>query len=126
MAPELAKLGVDIVALSKDTPQDAKYHRERDGLSLRLLADPELDVIRDYGLEHHKAIEFSTGKFTILGVPLALVPSVKTMAIPTTMIVDEGGVIRWIDQAEDYRLRSDEERVLTEVRRQFSEAHDRA
>jgi len=115
----LAEQGVEIIALSKDTPQDAALHRERDGLSLQLLADPNLDVIRDYGLEHHKAVEFSTGRFTLLGIPLALVPSLKTMAVPTTLLIDEQGVIRWIDQTDDYRLRSAESRILAEIRRTF-------
>jgi hypothetical protein len=70
--------------------------------------------------QHHKAVEFSTGRFTIFGIPLALVPSLETMAIPTTLIVDEEGIIRWIDQSEDYRLRSDEERVLAEARALFA------
>lgn len=119
IGPKLAEHGVEVIALSKDTPQDARFHRERDGLSLQLLSDPKLDVLKDYGAEHHKAVEFSTGKFTIMGVPLALVPSFKSMAIPTTILIDEHGKIRWIDQAEDYRIRSAEDRVLTEVRRVF-------
>lgn len=35
----------------------------------------------------------------------------KTMAIPTTLLVDEQGVVRWIDQADAYRLCGDERRV---------------
>ena len=43
------------------------------------------------------------------------------MAIPTTLLIDEKGIIRWIDQADDYRLRSDNERVMTAVREVFGE-----
>lgn len=85
-----------------------------------MLCDPDLKVIRDYGLEHHKAVEFSTGGFTVFGIPLALVPSVKTMAIPTTVLVDEHGIVRWIDQSEDYRIRSAEDRISAEVERAFA------
>lgn len=122
IAPGLAEHGVDIIALSKDTPENVEFHRQRDGLKhVQLLSDAELEVIRDYGVEHHKAVEFSTGRFSIAGVPLALVPSFKTMAVPTTLLIDEHGIIRWIDQSEDYRLRSAEDRILDEVRRAFSE-----
>ena len=121
ISPKLAEYGVEVVALSKDTPREAAMQRERDQLSFQLLSDPELKVLEDYGAEHRKAVEFSTGKFTIMGVPLALVPSFKSMAIPTTILVDERGVIQWIDQAEDYRIRSAEDRVLAEVRRVFPE-----
>ena len=108
-----------MVALSKDNRADVAMHANRDKLSLLLLSDPQLEVIRQYGVEHHKAVEFSTARFSIAGTPLALVPSVKTMAIPTSLLIDENGVIRWIDQAEDYRLRSDEMRVMQAVREAF-------
>ena len=116
---ELADRGVELIALSKDSVADAARHRERDGLSLVLLCDPELAVIRRYGVEHHKALEFSTARFTIFGIGLALVPSYKTMAIPTTLLIDEEGVVRWIDQSDDYRIRSDSERVLGAVAEVF-------
>ncbi len=119
MGPDLARYGVRVVALSKDSVQAAAAHRQRDGLTLGLLADPELKVIRQYGVEHHKAVEFSTGSFTLFGMPLALLPSFKTMAIPTSLLVDEQGVIRWVDQTDDYRLRSSEARVLEAVAAAF-------
>ncbi|MCP4902657.1 MAG: peroxiredoxin family protein [bacterium] len=115
----LGKHGVSVVALSKDSIEDAAHQKERDKLSFPLLSDPELDVINQYGVEHHKALEFSTGSFTLFGIPLALVPSIKKMAIPTTLLVDEEGVIQWIDQTDDYRLRSNEERVMEAVAHAF-------
>ena len=119
LAPALAARGVEVVALSKDSPEDAARMRKRDSLSFQLLSDPHLAVIRDYGTEHHRAIEFSKMGFTLFGIPLALVPSFETMAIPTTLLIDEHGIVQWIDQSDDYRLRSDEARVLGEVQRQF-------
>lgn len=112
MRADLEGFGVSVVALSKDSVEDARHQKSRDGLSLTLLADPKLEVIRRYGVEHHKAVEFSTGNFVLFGIPLALVPSFETMAIPTTLLVDEHGVIVWIDQTDDYRMRSSEARVL--------------
>jgi hypothetical protein len=105
--------------LSKDSVEEAAIHKTRDGLSLTLLADPKLEVIRQYGVEHHKALGFSTGRFTLGSIPLSFTPSFKTMAIPTSLLVDEGGVIAWIDQADDYRLRSNERRVLQAVKSAF-------
>lgn len=116
MKPELAEHGVRLVALSKDDVASAARHKERDGLTFTVLADPKLKVIRQFGVEHHKAIEFSKGGFSIAGIPLALVPELKTMAIPTTLLVDEHGVVRWIDQTDDYRLRSANDRVMEAVR----------
>lgn len=121
MAPELQTLDVRIVAISKDTPEEAALHKERDSLQhITLLADPQLEVIRQYGVEHHKAFGFDTrNTLTLGGIPLGLVPSFKVMAIPTSLIVDETGEVRWIDQSEDYRLRSNNDRVLGAARDVF-------
>jgi len=119
MQSDLDKYNVTVVALSKDGLEVAARHKIRDGLRLTLLSDPELEVIRQYGVEHHKAVEFSKGSFMLFGIPLALVPSFKTMAIPTSLLIDEKGVIRWIDQADDYRVRSNEDRVLEAVKSAF-------
>jgi peroxiredoxin len=108
------------VALSKDTVAQAAEHQRRDGLTMLLLADPTLQVIRQFGVEHHKALEFSAIKVNLFGLHVALLPSVKVMAIPTTLLVDEHGIIRWIDQTDDYRLRSHPEHVLAAVDTAFS------
>ena len=55
-------------------------------------------------------------------IPLGFTPSFKTMAIPTSLLVDENGIIVWIDQADDYRLRSDNARVLQAVEAAFGSA----
>ena len=121
MQPELQKRNIRVVALSKDTVEEAQTHRDRDGLSLALLADPQLEVIRLYGVEHHKSLNFKTGTFMIGSIPLSMVPSFKAMAIPTSLLVDEDGVIRWIDQSEDYRVRSDDRRVREAIEGVFPE-----
>jgi peroxiredoxin len=119
MKDELAANNIEVIALSKDSVEVAADHKRRDGISMTLLADPTLDVIRQYGVEHHKAIEASTGKVNMFGVHLATVPSLKTMAIPTSLLIDEDGIIRWIDQTDDYRMRSHNERVLQAVKATF-------
>ena len=126
MQPELAKRNIQVIAISKDTVAEAKIHQDRDGLTLTLLSDPELTVIRQYGVEHHKALNFTTGRFMIGSIPLAFTPSFKAMAIPTSLLVDEDGVIQWIDQAEDYRVRSDDRRVTEAVQRVFPAEKSRA
>lgn len=121
MEDELARYDVSVLALSKDTPEQAAIHKSRDGLSIPLLSDPDLIVIRTYGVEHHKALgQTKNPKYTIGGVPLGLAPfSFDAMAIPTTLLVDETGTIRWVDQTDDYRLRSSNQRVLDAVKVAF-------
>ena len=106
---KLEEDGIAVVALSNDTVADAQSHRERDELPFALLADPELDVLKAYGVEHQKSLKMHT--FDVLGLPLGYPAGFRSMAIPTTILVDEEGVVRWIDQADDYRIRGNEARV---------------
>ena len=119
MQSDLEKYNVSVIALSKDTVEEAGIHKERDNLSLKLLSDAKLEVIRQYGVEHHKAVNFTTGKLSVFGIPLAFVMSFKTMAIPTSLLLDENGVIQWIDQTDDYRIRSNGDRVFEAVKSAF-------
>ncbi len=119
MKAEFDDHGVRVVALSIDEPEHAHIHKDRDGLSMTLLSDPSLEVIRRYGVEHHKAFGGTTGRFMLFGIPLVFIVKSKPMAIPTTLLIDEHGVIRWIDQSDDYRVRSDETRVSEATRAIF-------
>ena len=122
MVPKFEEYGISVVALSKDTPSEAALHKTRDGLNFPLLSDPELEVIRSYGVEHHKALgQTKNSKTVIGGVPIGLAPfSFQAMAIPTSLLIDEAGVIQWIDQSEDYRIRSSTDRVMEAVRTAFA------
>ncbi len=121
MRPMLDSYGVTVVALSKDTVELAHAHRKRDGIEFTLLADPQLEVIGRFGLLHEKGLEFTT--FWFLGIPLGWPRRLgfDQMAIPTTLLVDEEGVVRWVDQADDYRVRGDERRTAEALKATFGE-----
>ena len=105
LQPDFDALGVALVAISPDTVAEADALRARTGLRLTLLADDSLAVTDRYGVRHAKAFAPSRGR-----------PLVRPLAIPTTFLIDGDGVVRWVDQAEDYRVRSDAPRVLAAVR----------
>lgn len=112
MQPHFDSLGVRVVALSRDPVEKAARHFAEDRLDpITLLSDAELTVIRRFGLEHQKALTVTSPVIRPFGLPLGIPRGFESMAIPTTILVDERGVIRWIDQASDYRLRSDQARV---------------
>ena len=119
MLPDLEAYGVRVIALSKDSVAEAAIHKTRDNLSLTLLSDPNLDVIRQYGVEHHKALGGITDSSKMFGIPLAAPTGFSAMAIPTSLLIDENGVIQWIDQSDDYRLRSSNSLVLEAVKSAF-------
>jgi hypothetical protein len=119
MAPFLAQHGISVVAVSSDSAASVAKHRARDGLSILLLADASLKAIDAYGLVLTSGIQFET--WFVLGVPLGYPIGFRRMAIPTSLPVDEGGVIRWMDQADDYRLRGDRQRIEAAVASTFGE-----
>jgi peroxiredoxin len=92
-----------VVTVSSDSVEKTAKGMHRHGLRAVMLADPELRVIDRYNLRNPRAFAPKPG----LLVPLA---------IPTTFLVDRHGVVRWIDQADDYQRRSDPERVRTALR----------
>lgn len=85
-----------------DTPQQIQAGRAKHGARITLLADPDLAVTRQYGLVNRKGL-----------APGGL----RHLPIPTTLLVDAAGVVRWIDQATEYAVRSHPDRVLAAIRR---------
>lgn len=122
LQPQLDQFGVNIIAISGDTVEQAHLHVKRDALPITLLSDPTLNIVRQYGVEHHKALGADSQKvYKLFGlsVPGGFV-SYRSMAIPTTILIDEQGIVRWIDQSDDYRLRASKDKVLGAVNRIFS------
>lgn len=117
MQPLLQNYSVQTVAISKDNVSQAQHHRQRDSLIFPLLTDPELKIHHQFGLVHQNGLEFKT--FFVLGIPLGWPVGFRRMAVPTTFLVDEQGIIRWIDQAEDYRLRGDRKRIEEALQQAF-------
>jgi len=85
-----------------DTPEQLRAGRHKHGARIKLLADPKLSVTARYNLVNHRGITPS---------------GIRKLPIPTTILVDAHGTVRWIDQATDYAVRSHPERVLDAIRR---------
>jgi peroxiredoxin len=103
LRPELDARGIQIVALSSDTVEKTAAGMGKHGLRAVMLSDADLAVTDRYNLRNPKNFALKSG----LIVPLA---------IPTTFLVDRAGIVRWIDQADDYQRRSDPDRVLAAIR----------
>ena len=102
LRPELDDWGVRLVTLCTDTPEKIRAGMDKHGAKAVMLSDRDLSVTRLYGIEN------TAPKVKPRGVP--------GLPIPTTILADREGVVRWIDQAEDYRVRSQPDRVLVALR----------
>lgn len=101
MRPELDARGIALVAISADSPEQIRAGRAKHGARATLLADPDLAV---------------TTRYCLVNRPGLAPGGIRRLPIPTTILVDADGVVRWIDQASDYAVRSHPERVLAAIR----------
>ena len=100
LRPELDARAIQIVTVCTDTPEQIRKGRAKHGARAVMLSDPDLEVTDRYNLRNE-------GNLTPGGI--------RAMPIPTTILVDGGGIVRWIDQADDYQIRSHPERVLRAI-----------
>ncbi len=89
-----------------DTPEKIRAGRHKHRLQGTLLSDRKLEVTDLYGLRNQAV---NTGP-----------PGVPGQPVPTTILADAQGVVRWIDQSEDYQRRSDPEYVLAALEKHIA------
>jgi len=100
---ELDARGIEIVTICNDTPEQIRSGRSKHGLRAVMLSDPQLAITDLYNLRNPKSFAPKPG--VIIPLP-----------IPTTILVDGAGIVRWIDQSTDYMVRSDPGRVMAAIR----------
>lgn len=106
LRPELERRAIRLVTLCADTPQQIRAGRAKHGARAIMLSDAELVVTDRYNLRNPR--NFAPGKG-------GGAPGLRALPIPTTILVDGQGIVRWIDQSTDYQVRSNPERVLAAI-----------
>ena len=87
--------GVQIYAVSVDSPEANRALRERVGAGYTFLSDPDATVLGQLNIRHHTPN-----------------PTGKDIAVPTQILVDKTGTVRWIYQTSNYRIRARPETIL--------------
>ena len=105
------------MTLSTDKPAEIAAGRGKHGLHATMLSDADLAVTDLYGLRNRRS--FAPGRDRAL-------PEVRPLPIPTTVLVDAKGIVRWIDQSADFQVRSDPERVLAALREHLPDTGSKA
>ncbi len=96
---------IQLVTICTDTPAQLRKGHPKHGAKAVMLSDPHLEITNLYNLRNDNAVR-PTG--------------FGSLPIPTTILVDAEGIVRWIDQADDYMIRSAPERVLAAVNEAFA------
>jgi peroxiredoxin len=82
-----------------DPPEVSATLRRRASLTFTFLSDPNLDVIRRYGLLH-----------------AAAGPDGHDISRPAEFLIDRSGIVRWENFTEDVRVRPRAQEMLAVVR----------
>ena len=95
---EFHKRGVEIAAISVDSPDESRKLCKSRGYTFPFLSDPQAEVIRRYGVLHTRGGENG-----------------RDIALPAEFLVDQTGTIRWVKLTDDVRVRARPEEVLKAV-----------
>ena len=100
MRPGLDARGIKIVTVCADDAERIRKGRRKHGLAATMLADPDLAITDRFNLRNRTNLSPR---------------GVRPLPIPTTILVDADGVVRWIDQGTDYQARSHPDHVMAAI-----------
>lgn len=115
--PEFNKLGATLIAISPQLQVYNRQLREEKNLTFEILSDPGNQVAQHYGLrfqlpENLREIYL---KFDI-DLPEYNGDDSWTLPLPTSLIIDQNGVIRHAAINADYTVRPDPEETVTALK----------
>jgi peroxiredoxin Q/BCP len=93
--PEFDRRGIRVVAISVDSPEANRDHRQKLGVSFPLLSDEKREVVRRYDLLHRKGG-----------------PDGTDISRPAELLLDPGGIVRWANFTESVTARARPGQVL--------------
>jgi peroxiredoxin len=113
LVPELTARGVALVAISPQTPDGSLSMREKHQLTLEVLSDPGNQIAGQLGIltgptDGARKAQASLG--LIIGEHNA--DGTDTTPMPTVVILDGEGTIRWIDIHPHYTSRTEPGQIL--------------
>jgi peroxiredoxin len=85
---------VRIVAVSVDSPAVSLHLEQKQKYTFPILSDQNLDVIRKFDLLHPGGFDG------------------QDIDRPAEFLVDPGGIVRWVNLTEDYKVRAKGEQLL--------------
>ena len=97
---EFHQRGVEVVAISVDSPADSQKLCQSRGYTYPFLSDPKAETTRQYGVLHPNGAGEG-----------------KDIARPAEFLVDATGTIRWVNLTDDIRVRARPEAVLAAIDR---------
>lgn len=116
LVPALAERGISLIAISPQTPDGSLSTKESKELTFTVLSDPGNQIAGQLGILTAPSDGTRAAQLQ-LGLDLTQVNADGTTALPmpTVVIADADGVIRWIDVHLDYTTRTEPGQILQAV-----------
>jgi peroxiredoxin len=116
LAPALADRGYAMIAVSPQKPDGSLSAAQTNQLTYAVVSDPGNQLASALGILTEPSAEVAAAQQK-LGLDLAEhnADGGLTLPMPTTVVVDAIGVIRWIDVHPNYTTRSEVPDILTAV-----------
>jgi peroxiredoxin len=116
LVPALAERGFELIALSPQKPDGSLTSAQSNELTFSVASDPGNQVAAAVGIMSVPSPDSVAAQIK-LGLDLAEVNADggRTLPMPTVVVVDKAGIIRWIDVHPNYTNRSEVADILAAV-----------
>jgi peroxiredoxin len=121
LVPALAERGISLIAISPQTADGSLSAKGTKQLTFTVLSDPGNQLARQLGILTAPSQGVRQAQLQ-LGLDLTQVNADETtgLPMPTVIIADATGTIRWIDVHPDYTTRTEPEQVLRAITQTIS------
>jgi peroxiredoxin len=117
LAPELAELGVHLVAISPQVVSRLAPIKSRLGLPFPVASDPDASLIRSLGIAFAPTPEEQVDRLRLgYDNPAVLGNGRWDLPYPTVMVIDQDYVVQFVDAHPNWMVRTDVDVVLDVVR----------
>jgi peroxiredoxin len=108
LLPELTEQGISLIAISPQKPDGVLSAREISELTYTVVSDPGNALATELGITMAQTDNARTLQSTLgLDVAATNADGTDNLPLPTTLVVDAAGTIRWIDVRSDYTTRTE-------------------
>jgi peroxiredoxin len=113
LEPALSERGATLIAISPQKPDGSLSMQEKHDLTFPVLSDPLNTLARALGIVSSPAPKTEAAQLKLgLDISTFNVDDEADLPMPTVLIVDEEGTIRWIDVHPNYTTRSEPDDIL--------------
>jgi peroxiredoxin len=116
LVPALVERGVELIAVSPQKPDGSLTSAESNELTYSVASDPGNQIAAALGILTEPSPDSVAAQIT-LGLDLTEVNADggKALPMPTVVIIDPAGIIRWVDVHPNYTTRTEVPDILAAV-----------